>query len=107
LCGAESSDQMRSVGKRGGPEAEDATSEARFVQTLAVKNRLRTSPTAVSGGGVMAALKRASGECSPLQQICPESGVLGVSGAESWQPVAGLKAVSTFAIEVRATVQDA
>ena len=36
--------------------------------------------------GVMAPLKRASGEWSPLQQMCPELGVSGVAGSDSWQP---------------------
>src|SRR5689334_13122294 len=98
---------MRSVSKRGGPGVEGAALEARFGRTLAAKNRLRTSPTAVRGAGVTAELKRASGECSPLQQICPGSGALGVAGVESWQPASILEATSAFAIGAGAIVQDA
>jgi hypothetical protein len=36
--------------------------------------------------GAMAPLKRASGEWFPLQQMCPELGVSGVAGSDSWQP---------------------
>lgn len=42
--------------------------------------------------GAMAPLKRASGEWSPLQQMCPELGVSGVAGSDSWHP--GLPGVS-------------
>jgi hypothetical protein len=37
-------------------------------------------------GAITAAVRRASGECFPLQHFCPESGGWGIAGADSWQP---------------------
>ncbi len=48
--------------------------------------RLRKAPSSTSGAGVTVALKSASGEWSPLQQMWLESGVFGVGGADSWHP---------------------
>jgi len=49
------------------------------------------------GAGVTTALKSASGEWSPLQQMWLESGVFGVDGADSWHPES--PCVSTCTVE--------
>jgi hypothetical protein len=62
--------------------------EASVAGTKAFKTKIGIERTsAKTGGGTgTAALKIASGEWSPLQQMCLESGVSGLAGEDSWQP---------------------
>src|SRR5262249_21107829 len=53
------------------------------------------------------AVRRASGEWSPLQHICPELGVWGVAGAEPWQPESSVAAISALASDVKPMVHEA
>ncbi|HEY2499410.1 MAG TPA: hypothetical protein VGK24_20300 [Candidatus Angelobacter sp.] len=50
--------------------------------------------TTSSGGELIDKLRRATGECWPLQHWCPEAGAFGGTGADSWQP----EAIGTMAV---------
>jgi hypothetical protein len=94
---------MRSASAPGGWEK---GIEASVAGTKALKMKLgieRTSAKAGGGTGT-AALKIASGEWSPLQQMCLESGVSGLAGEDSWQKPPG-SSICTVANAGDPTVQ--
>jgi hypothetical protein len=81
----ETENQMRSAIAPGGWEK---GIEASVGGTKALKTKIgieRTSAKAGGGTGT-AALKIASGEWSPLQQMCLEPGLSGLAGEDSWHP---------------------
>jgi hypothetical protein len=75
--------QIRRASKPGGPEKEAEISAKEGAKGLRKKVRIEKCSAMPSGTGVTAALKSASGECSPLQQICSDLGESGVDGADS------------------------
>jgi hypothetical protein len=79
--------QIRRASKPGGPEKEAEISAEEGAKGLAKglrkKVRIEKCSAMPSGTGVTAALKSASGECSPLQQICSDLGESGADGADS------------------------
>jgi hypothetical protein len=61
--------------------------EVSLESTKVLKTKIGIERTSIKAGGTgTAALKIASGEWSPLQQMCLESGVSGLAGEDSWQP---------------------
>ena len=76
-------DQIRSASGPGGPEKEAEISAEEGTKELKTKGRIEKCSAMPRGTGVTAALKSASGECSPLQQMCSECGVFGGGGADS------------------------
>jgi hypothetical protein len=76
---------MRSASAPGGREK---GIEASVARTKALKTKIGIEKTSAKAGGGTgtAALKIASGEWSPLQQMCLESGLSGLAGEDSWQP---------------------
>jgi hypothetical protein len=100
-------DQIRSVSSMGGP-GEDVTVPAAWRNgLLALKGTGASFRAAGNAGATDAAVKRASGEWSPLQHFCPELGVDGVIGAEPWQPESSVEAISALPSEVKPMVHDA
>lgn len=75
--------QIRSANTPGGPEKEAEMSAEEGAKDLKTKVGIEKCSAMPSGTGVTAALKSASGECSPLQQICSDWGESGVDGADS------------------------
>jgi hypothetical protein len=75
--------QIRRASKPGGPEKEAEISAEEGAKGLRKKVRIEKCSAMPSGTGVTATLKSASGECSPLQQICSDLGESGVDGADS------------------------
>jgi hypothetical protein len=75
--------QIRSASKPRGPEKEAEIPAEEGAKRLRKKVRIEKCSAMPSGTGVTAALKSASGECSPLQQICSDLGESGADGADS------------------------
>jgi hypothetical protein len=77
---------MRSARGPGGREIGVVTSATEFSGAVNLKIGTEIDPANAAGPGVAAALRSASGEWSPLQQMCPELGTCGVAGVDSWHP---------------------
>jgi hypothetical protein len=98
--------QIRSDNGLCGGENEAEKSVEAGVKECKAGVRLKKAPSSASGEGVTIALKSASGEWSPLQQMWLESGVFGVGGADSWHPESLCVPICTFANVGGTTVQE-
>jgi hypothetical protein len=97
--------QIRSDSGLCGGENEAEKSVGAGVKECEAGVRSQKAPSSASTG-VTGALKSASGEWSPLQQMWLESGVFGVGGADSWHPESPCVPICTFANVGGATVQE-
>jgi hypothetical protein len=77
---------MRSVNGLCELEKEAVISSEPFEEVPGVRMALSGVSMNVGGIGVSGTVRIASGECCPLQHLCPGSGVSGATGMDSWQP---------------------
>lgn len=91
LCGGEN---------EAGKPVESGTKEGK------TEIRLKKGPSSASGADVAVALKSASGEWSPLQQMWLESGAFGVDGTPSWHPEPLCVSICTFVKAGRPITQE-